>query len=357
MLSYAHGLATAVAASGDPDRRIVAVIGDGSMTGGMAYEAMNNAGALDSRMLVVLNDNGMSIAPGVGALTNYLSWLVSTHPFLSIRDIALKLSNKFPKTLRKAAERVDEYARGMVMGGTLFEELGFYYVGPIDGHNFDHLLPVLRNTMVGLDQVDRSTIEAAELSEPFDLVFLAEIGRDGAGDGEFQLVLGGELVQQRVVRCLAESVRRHAPVVEPIETLRHGIRRRVDGHRKLRHVAALELGDLARALLLHLVDAQDRVQGQESALDAGELGLDPLLRRVDDDRAALAENELLDFDETEQLAVADGPGVDLVDLPLTGEKDLVNAILGAHGTSVGGPPRIPGHCGAVRQVETSPCFV
>jgi 1-deoxy-D-xylulose-5-phosphate synthase len=127
------------------DNHVIAVIGDGSMSAGMAYEAMNNAGALDSRMLVVLNDNGMSIAPGVGALTNYLSWLVSTHPFLSLRDIALKLSNKFPKTLRKAAERVDEYARGMVMGGTLFEELGFYYVGPVDGHDLETLVPVLEN--------------------------------------------------------------------------------------------------------------------------------------------------------------------------------------------------------------------
>jgi 1-deoxy-D-xylulose-5-phosphate synthase len=130
---------------GQADNHVIAVIGDGSMSAGMAYEAMNNAGALDSRMLVVLNDNGMSIAPGVGALTNYLSWLVSTHPFLSIRDIALKLSNKFPKTLRKAAERVDEYARGMVMGGTLFEELGFYYVGPVDGHDLETLVPVLQN--------------------------------------------------------------------------------------------------------------------------------------------------------------------------------------------------------------------
>jgi 1-deoxy-D-xylulose-5-phosphate synthase len=144
--SISAGLGMAVARDlQGKDNHVIAVIGDGSMSAGMAYEAMNNAGALDSRMLVVLNDNGMSIAPGVGALTNYLSWLVSTHPFLSIRDIALKLSNKFPKTLRKAAERVDEYARGMVMGGTLFEELGFYYVGPVDGHDLETLVPVLQN--------------------------------------------------------------------------------------------------------------------------------------------------------------------------------------------------------------------
>jgi 1-deoxy-D-xylulose-5-phosphate synthase len=111
----------------------------------MAYEAMNNAGALDSRHAGCAQRQRHVDCAGRGALTNYLSWLVSTHPFLSIRDIALKLSNKFPKTLRKAAERVDEYARGMVMGGTLFEELGFYYVGPVDGHDLETLVPVLQN--------------------------------------------------------------------------------------------------------------------------------------------------------------------------------------------------------------------
>ena len=144
--SISAGLGMAVARDlMGKDNHVISVIGDGSMSAGMAYEAMNNAGALDSRILVVLNDNGMSIAPGVGALTNYLSWLVSTHPFLSLRDIALQLSKKFPKTLRKAAERVDEYARGMVMGGTLFEELGFYYVGPVDGHDLETLVPILEN--------------------------------------------------------------------------------------------------------------------------------------------------------------------------------------------------------------------
>jgi 1-deoxy-D-xylulose-5-phosphate synthase len=115
------------------------------MSAGMAYEAMNNAGALDTRMIVILNDNGMSIAPAVGALTNYLSWLVSSRSFLSLRDIAKQLAKKFPNTLRTAAKRADEYARGMLTGGTLFEELGFYYVGPIDGHNIDTLVPILQN--------------------------------------------------------------------------------------------------------------------------------------------------------------------------------------------------------------------
>ncbi len=127
------------------DNNVVCVIGDGAMSAGMAYEAMNNAGALDTRLIVVLNDNGMSIAPAVGALSNYLSWLVSSRPFLSLRDIAKHLAKKFPRSLRTAAERADEYARGMLTGGTLFEELGFYYVGPIDGHNIDTLVPILQN--------------------------------------------------------------------------------------------------------------------------------------------------------------------------------------------------------------------
>ena len=124
---------------------VIAVIGDGAMSAGMAYEAMNNAGALDSRLIVILNDNGMSIAPAVGALTNYLSWLVSSRPFLSLRDIAKQLAKRFPKSFRQAAEKVDEYARGMVFGGTLFEELGFYYIGPVDGHDIDTLVPILEN--------------------------------------------------------------------------------------------------------------------------------------------------------------------------------------------------------------------
>lgn len=144
--SISAGLGMAVARDmKQEDNHVVCVIGDGAMSAGMAYEAMNNAGALDTRLIVVLNDNGMSIAPAVGALTNYLSWLVSSRPFLSLRDIAKQLAMKFPRTLRTAAQRADEYARGMLTGGTLFEELGFYYVGPIDGHNIDTLVPILQN--------------------------------------------------------------------------------------------------------------------------------------------------------------------------------------------------------------------
>src|SRR6185436_6243834 len=124
---------------------VICVIGDGAMSAGMAYEAMNNAGALDTRLSVILNDNGMSISPAVGALTNYLSWLVSSRPFLSLRDIAKHMAKKFPKTMQTAAKRADEYARGMLTGGTLFEELGFYYVGPVDGHDLNTMIPILQN--------------------------------------------------------------------------------------------------------------------------------------------------------------------------------------------------------------------
>ncbi len=127
------------------DRQVIAVIGDGAMSAGMAYEAMNNAGAMRSRLVVILNDNDMSIAPPVGAMSAYLSRLLSSRQFLGLRDLAVRMAKRFPKGIERTARRAEEYARGMLTGGTLFEELGFYYVGPIDGHNLDHLLPVLRN--------------------------------------------------------------------------------------------------------------------------------------------------------------------------------------------------------------------
>ena len=144
--SISAGLGMAVARDLDGrDNHVIAVIGDGAMTAGMAYEAMNNAGSMDSRLLVVLNDNDMSIAPPVGALSAYLSRLISSKPYRSIRHIGREMAKKFPPRLKTAAMRAEEYGRGMVTGGTLFEELGFYYVGPIDGHNLEHLLPVLKN--------------------------------------------------------------------------------------------------------------------------------------------------------------------------------------------------------------------
>jgi len=127
------------------DRNVICVIGDGAMSAGMAYEAMNNAGDRRTRLIVVLNDNDMSIAPPVGAMSAYLSRLMSSQSFLSLRDLGIKMARRFPRGIERTARRAEEYARGILTGGTLFEELGFYYLGPIDGHNLDHLLPVLRN--------------------------------------------------------------------------------------------------------------------------------------------------------------------------------------------------------------------
>ena len=143
-VSAALGFAVANDLRGKKNKSI-AVIGDGAMTGGMAYEALNNAGAMHNKLIVILNDNDMSIAPPVGALSAYLSRLISSKSYRSLRDIGLHMSEKFPRPMKKVAQRVEEYARGMLTGGTLFEELGFYYIGPIDGHNIDHLIPVLKN--------------------------------------------------------------------------------------------------------------------------------------------------------------------------------------------------------------------
>ena len=143
-ISAALGMAVARDLSG-ADNKVVAVIGDGAMSAGMAYEAMNNAGALQSRLVVILNDNDMSIAPPVGAMSAYLARLVSGGTYRSLRETMKQLARHLPKFIYEKAKRTEEYARGFWTGGTLFEELGFYYVGPIDGHNLDHLLPVLKN--------------------------------------------------------------------------------------------------------------------------------------------------------------------------------------------------------------------
>src|SRR5712691_8959146 len=143
-ISSALGMAVARDFRGER-RNVIAVIGDSAMSGGMAYEAMNNAGAMDSRLIVILNDNDMSIAPAVGAMSAYLSRLLSSKSFMSLRHIAKEVARHFPRRLEDATRRAEELARSFLTGGTLFEELGFYYVGPIDGHNVDHLLPVLKN--------------------------------------------------------------------------------------------------------------------------------------------------------------------------------------------------------------------
>jgi 1-deoxy-D-xylulose-5-phosphate synthase len=137
-------MAVAAELSGEK-RNVIAVIGDGAMSAGMAYEAMNNAGAKNSRLIVILNDNEMSIAPPVGALSGYLARLISGRTYTSLREIGKQIARRMPKVVEEKALRVEEYARGFLTGGTLFEELGFYYVGPIDGHNLDQLVPVLKN--------------------------------------------------------------------------------------------------------------------------------------------------------------------------------------------------------------------
>jgi 1-deoxy-D-xylulose-5-phosphate synthase len=144
--SISAGLGFAVARDRKKEKHnVVSVIGDGAMSAGMAYEAMNNAGAMDARLIVILNDNDMSIAPPVGAMSAYLAKVVSSRPYRELRRVAKQLAQLLPRPMEVTARRAEEYARGIAMGGTLFEELGFYYVGPIDGHNLDHLIPVLEN--------------------------------------------------------------------------------------------------------------------------------------------------------------------------------------------------------------------
>lgn len=153
------------------NNHVIAVIGDGSISAGMAYEAMNNAGVLGSRLIVILNDNEMSIAPPVGAMSKYLTRLVSSKPYLNAREIAKSISEKLPAPLREAAKRAEEVVRSGMGGGTLFEELGFYYVGPIDGHNLDELVPILKN------------IRDSENKKPVLLHILTEKGK-GYGPAE-----------------------------------------------------------------------------------------------------------------------------------------------------------------------------
>jgi len=143
-ISAALGMAVARDLSGE-DFESIAVIGDGSMSAGMAYEAMNNAGAMHTRLIVILNDNKMSIAPAVGAMSNYLSRLISSKPYLSLRNMAKKVAHHLPEAIEKAARKAEQYTKDFWAGGNFFEEMGFYYVGPVDGHNLQHLVPILKN--------------------------------------------------------------------------------------------------------------------------------------------------------------------------------------------------------------------
>ena len=143
-ISAGLGMSVATDLSGSK-KNVIAVIGDGAMSAGMAYEAMNNAGSSKSRLIVILNDNDMSIAPPVGAMSAYLSRLISSKSYQSIRDFVRDIAEKMPRRVEETARRAEEYARGILTGGTLFEELGFFYIGPVDGHNIEHLLPLLKN--------------------------------------------------------------------------------------------------------------------------------------------------------------------------------------------------------------------
>ena len=211
--SISAGLGMAVARDlKKENHNVVCVIGDGAISAGMAYEAMNNAGSMKSKLIVILNDNDMSIAPPVGAMSAYLSRLLSGKTFQSARSLAKHMAKKFPKSFQNIAAKADEYMRGMVTGGTLFEELGFFYVGPIDGHNLDHLLPVLRN------------LESSEWDGP---VFLHVVTKKGYGYepaeksedkyhgvGKFNVVTGEQVKSSSKVpsytKVFANALIRHA---------------------------------------------------------------------------------------------------------------------------------------------------
>lgn len=187
-ISAALGMAVARDLRGT-DERVIAVIGDGAMSAGMAYEAMNNAGHLGSRLIVILNDNDMSIAPPVGAMSAYLARLLSSRSYLGLRDVAKEIVSILPEPITRTAKRAEEYARGFATGGTLFEEMGFYYVGPIDGHNLDHLLPVLENVC----KADRGPILVHVVTKKGKGYPPAEAAEDKYhGVGKFDVVTGAQ---------------------------------------------------------------------------------------------------------------------------------------------------------------------
>ena len=208
-ISAALGFAIANKLSGAPGKAI-AVIGDGAMSAGMAYEAMNNAEAAGNRLVVILNDNDMSIAPPVGGLSAYLSRIVSSREFLGLREVLRRFARKLPRPLHSAARKTDEFARGMAMGGTLFEELGFYYVGPVDGHNIEQLIPILENVrdaaegpiLVHVVTKKGKGYAPAEESadkyhgvQKFDVVTGAQV-KAPAGPPAYQNVFGDQLVRE-----------------------------------------------------------------------------------------------------------------------------------------------------------------
>lgn len=174
-ISAALGMAVARDFKGET-HDVIAIIGDGAMSAGMAFEALNNAGALGSRLIIILNDNDMSIAPPVGAMSAYLARLISSHPYHKLRDIGKMVASKFPEPMARMMRKAEHFARDWAVGGTLFEQLGCYYVGPIDGHNLNHLLPVLKN--VKKENNLRSSSEAvAQIDGPILIHVVTEKGR------------------------------------------------------------------------------------------------------------------------------------------------------------------------------------
>jgi len=190
--SISAGLGMAIASELDGRvQNVIAVIGDGSMSAGMAYEAMNNVGAMRQRLVIILNDNDMSIAPPVGAMSAYLSRVVSSHTYRSFRHVAKQMTRHFPRPLQRAAQRAEEYARGMATGGTLFEELGIFYIGPLDGHNLDHLIPVLENAR---DDPDRGPVLIHVVTQKGKGYAPAEAAADKYhGVSKFDVVTGAQV--------------------------------------------------------------------------------------------------------------------------------------------------------------------
>ena len=208
-ISAALGFAVARDQQGK-DNRVVAVIGDGSMSAGMAYEAMNNADSTNGQLTVILNDNDMSIAPPVGGMSAYLAGLVSGGASQSLRKLGKTVADHLPRPFAEVARKAEEYARGMATGGTLFEELGFYYVGPIDGHNLDHLVPVLRNVRDITDkpvlvhvvtQKGKGYTPAENASDKYHAVVKFDVvtgvqGKSKANAPSYQNVFGTELIKR-----------------------------------------------------------------------------------------------------------------------------------------------------------------
>ena len=265
--SISAGLGMAVARDlKGGNNNVIAVIGDGAMSAGMAYEAMNNAGALDARLIVILNDNDMSIAPPAGAMSAYLARLVSGRTYRSLRETAKQLAKRLPKFLEEKARRSEEFARGFWTGGTLFEELGFYYVGPIDGHNLEHLLPVLKNV--------RDTIDGPVLIHVVTQKGKGYAPAEAASDkyhgvNKFDVITGAQAKPPANAPGLHESLRRQPD--------RRGRARRQDRRRHRRHAVGHRPRPLRRDFpVAHLRCRHRRAARRHLRRGPGERGTETL---------------------------------------------------------------------------------